>query len=36
VPKGGKAPPLLALDSAEVEKKKADVAKEAGVEVKKP
>jgi peptide-methionine (R)-S-oxide reductase len=36
VPKGGKAPPLLALDSADVEKKKADVAKEAGVEVKKP
>lgn len=36
VPKGGKAPPLLELDSAEVEKKKAEVAKEAGVEVKKP
>lgn len=36
VAKGGKAPPLLELGSAEVEKKKADVAKEAGVEVKKP
>jgi peptide-methionine (R)-S-oxide reductase len=36
VPKGGTAPKLLELGSAEVEKKKEEVAKEAGVEVKKP
>ena len=36
VPAGGAAPKLLELGSAEVEKKKEEVAKEAGVEVKKP
>lgn len=36
VEKGGKAPELLALGSSAVEKKKEEVAKEAGVEVKKP
>jgi len=35
VPKGGEAPKLLQLGSAQVESKKAEVAKEAGVEVKK-
>lgn len=36
VEKGGKAPKLLDVGSAEVEKKKEEVAKEAGVDVKKP
>lgn len=36
VPKGGTPPKLLTLGSAEVEKKKEEVAKEGGVEVKKP
>lgn len=36
VPKGGPAPKLLELGTAAVEKKKEEVAKEAGVEVKKP
>lgn len=36
VPKGGQAPKLLELTDAAVEKKKEEVAKEAGVEVKKP
>lgn len=36
VPKGGEAPKLLELGSAAVEKKKEEVAKEAGVEVRKP
>lgn len=36
VPKGGTPPKLLAVGSAEVEKKKEEVAKEGGVEVKKP
>lgn len=36
VPKGGEAPKLLELGSADVEKKKEEVAREAGVEVKKP
>lgn len=36
VPKGGAAPKLLELTDAAVEKKKEEVAKEAGVEVKKP
>lgn len=35
VEKGGKAPPLEEVASAAVQKKKGDVAKEAGVEVKK-
>lgn len=34
VPAGGEAPPLLELGSKEVEDKKAEVAKEGGVEVK--
>jgi peptide-methionine (R)-S-oxide reductase len=36
VEKGGKAPELLELTDAAVEKKKEEVAKEAGVEVQKP
>lgn len=36
VVKGGKAPELLVLGTSAVEKKKEEVAKEAGVEVKKP
>lgn len=36
VEKGGKAPELLELTNAAVEKKKEEVAKEAGVEVQKP
>lgn len=36
VPKGGTAPKLLDVNSGEVGKKKDEVAKEAGVEVKKP
>ncbi len=36
VPKGGTAPKLLELGTSAVEKKKEEVAKEAGVEVKKP
>lgn len=36
VPAGGKAPPLLGLDDEAVSKKKEAVAKEAGVEVRKP
>lgn len=36
VPKGGEAPKLLELTDAAVEKKKEEVAKEAGVEVSKP
>ena len=36
VEKGGEAPKLLDLGSAAVEKKKEEVAKEAGIEVKKP
>ncbi len=36
VEKGGEAPKLLELGSAAVEKKKEEVAKEAGIEVKKP
>lgn len=36
VPKGGTPPKLLELDDASVEKKKEEVAKEAGVDVKKP
>ncbi|GAA5136300.1 hypothetical protein GCM10023213_11070 [Prosthecobacter algae] len=36
VPKGGAAPKLLELTDAAVDKKKEEVAKEAGVEVKKP
>lgn len=36
VAKGGPAPKLLELTDASVEKKKEEVAKEAGVEVKKP
>ncbi|GEP44014.1 peptide-methionine (R)-S-oxide reductase MsrB [Brevifollis gellanilyticus] len=36
VAQGGPAPKLLELGSAAVEKKKEEVAKEAGVEVKKP
>lgn len=35
VPKGGKAPPLLEVNSAAVQSKKDAVAKEGGVEVKK-
>jgi peptide-methionine (R)-S-oxide reductase len=35
VPKGGKAPELEAIASEAVQKKKADVAKEGGVEVRK-
>jgi hypothetical protein len=35
-PKGGTAPKLLELGTSAVEKKKEEVAKEAGVEVKKP
>jgi len=36
VPKGGQAPKVLELTDAAVDKKKAEVAKEAGVEVQKP
>lgn len=36
VPKGGEAPKLLDLTDSAVEKKKEEVAKEAGVEVSKP
>lgn len=36
VPKGGAAPKLLELGTATVDKKKEEVAKEAGVEVSKP
>ena len=36
VPAGGKAPPLLQLDDKSVSDKKEAVAKEAGVEVRKP
>jgi peptide-methionine (R)-S-oxide reductase len=36
VPKGGTAPKLLELGTEAVDKKKAEVAKEAGVEVSKP
>ena len=36
VPKGGAAPKLLELGTEAVDKKKAEVAKEAGVEVSKP
>lgn len=36
VPKGGAAPKLLELSDSAVKKKKEEVAKEAGVEVKKP
>jgi len=36
VPAGGAAPKLLELGTATVDKKKEEVAKEAGVEVKKP
>lgn len=36
VPKGGTAPKLLELGTDAVDKKKAEVAKEAGVEVSKP
>lgn len=36
VEKGGKAPPLLEVTSLAVEKKKDEVAKEAGIEPKKP
>ena len=36
VPQGGTPPKLLEVGSAEVEKKKEEVAKEAGVEVQKP
>lgn len=36
IPKGGKAPKLLEVASSAVEKKKEEVAKEAGVEIRKP
>lgn len=36
IPRGGQAPKLLEVASSAVEKKKEEVAREAGVEVKKP